>query len=221
MNPRTGRPGSDKITESDIVVPERLTHFGYHQKSENVSIFPEIFLCQFFRKNFFCQKSLFWNLENINERMLFTCFTDRLNLDRNRYEYESTKTKEKWTNDVIAKKYFANFVKSGASYKSFAFEYLRIFKKSTSRSTYHRIKKNADSILGLVTHRTKNATYNRKIDDELKQFERHCRTVIIKCHQRRFAIRLNTTAVAQVMQNEAEKLDFPKNSQYKIFDHGR
>ena len=70
------------------------------------------------------------------------------------------------------KKYFANFVKSGASYKSFAFEYLRIFKKSTSRSTYHRIKKNADSILGLVTHRTKNATYNRKIDDELKQFER-------------------------------------------------
>ena len=46
------------------------------------------------------------------------------------------------------KKYFANFVKSGASYKSFAFEYLRIFKKSTSRSTYHRIKKNADSILG-------------------------------------------------------------------------
>ena len=107
------------------------------------------------------------------------------------------------------KKYFANFVKSGASYKSFAFEYLRIFKKSTSRSTYHRIKKNADSILGLVTHRTKNATYNRKIDDELKQFERHCRTVIIKCHQRRFAIRLNTTAVAQVMQNEAEKFDFP------------
>ena len=98
------------------------------------------------------------------------------------------------------KKYFANFVKSGAFYKSFAFEYLRIFKKSTCRSTYHRIKKNADSILGLETHRTKNSSFNRKIDDELKQFERHCRTVIIKCHQRKFAIKLNTTAVAQVMQ---------------------
>ena len=74
---------------------------------------------------------------------------------------------------IAHKKYFANFIKSGASYRSFAFEHLRIFKKSTSRSTYHRIKKNADSILGLVTHRTKNATYNRKIDDELKLFEQH------------------------------------------------
>ena len=107
------------------------------------------------------------------------------------------------------KKYFANFIKSGASYKSFAFEYLRIFKKSTSRSTYHRIKKNADSILSLVTHRTKNATYNRQNEDELKQFERHCRKVIISCHERKFAIRLNPTAVAQVMENESEKFTFP------------
>jgi len=29
---------------------------------------------------------------------------------------------------IAHKKYFANFIKSGASYKSFAFEYLRIFK---------------------------------------------------------------------------------------------
>ena len=85
------------------------------------------------------------------------------------------------------RKYFANFIKSGASYKSFAFEYLRIFKKSTSRSTYHRIKKNADSILGLVTHRTKNATYNRKNEHELKQFERHCRNVIKSVRSKMFA----------------------------------
>ena len=105
--------------------------------------------------------------------------------------------------------YFANWIKSGAPYKSFAFEYLQIFKKSTSRSTYHRIKKNADSMLGLVTHRTKNATYNRKIDDEFKLFEQHCRKVILNCHQRRYAIRLNVTAVAQVIQNESEKFPFP------------
>ena len=110
---------------------------------------------------------------------------------------------------IAHKKYFANFIKSGASYKSFAFEYLRIFKKPTSRSTYHRIKKNADSILGLVTHRAKNASYNRKNEDELKQFERHCRKVIISCHERKFAIRLNATAVAQVMENESEKFTFP------------
>ena len=110
---------------------------------------------------------------------------------------------------IAHKKYFANFIKSGASYRSFAFEHLRIFKKSTSRSTYHRIKKNADSILGLVTHRTKNATYNRKIDDELKLFEQHCRKVILDCHQRRYAIRLNVTAVARVMQNESEKFTYP------------
>ena len=110
---------------------------------------------------------------------------------------------------IAHKKYFANFIKSGASYKSFAFEYLRIFKKSTSRSTYHRIKKNADSILGLVTHRAKNTSYNRKNEDELKQFERHCRRVIISCHERKFAIRLNATAVAQVMENESEKFTFP------------
>ena len=116
---------------------------------------------------------------------------------------------------IAHKKYFANFIKSGASYKSFAFEYLRIFKKSTSRSTYHRIKKNADSILGLVTHRAKNASYNRKNEDELKQFERHCRKVIISCHERKFAIRLNATAVAQVMENESEKFTI-KNSLRKI-----
>ena len=110
---------------------------------------------------------------------------------------------------IAHKKYFANLIKSGASYKSFAFEYLRIFKKSTSRSTYHRIKKNVDSILGLVTHRTKNGTYNRKNDDELKLFEQHCRKVILNCHQRRYAIRLTVTAVAQVMQNESEKFTFP------------
>ena len=34
---------------------------------------------------------------------------DIINLDRNRYEYESTKTKEKWTNDVIAKKILRQF----------------------------------------------------------------------------------------------------------------
>ena len=43
---------------------------------------------------------------------------------------------------IAHKKYFANFIKSGASDRSFAFEHLRIFKKSTSRSTYHRIQKN-------------------------------------------------------------------------------
>ena len=71
--------------------------------------------------------------------------------------------------------YFANFIKSRASYKSFAFECLRIFKKSTSRSTNHRIKKNTDSILGRITNLTKNSTFNRKNENELKQIMRHCR----------------------------------------------
>ena len=38
------------------------------------------------------------------------------------------------------KKYFANFIKSGGNYKSFWAEYLRIFKKETSRGTFTRLK---------------------------------------------------------------------------------
>ena len=111
---------------------------------------------------------------------------------------------------IAQKKYFANFIKSGASYKSFAAEHLRIFKKSGSRSTYQRIKKNAESLLSLVSHRTKNVTYKRKNEDELKQFEEHCKRIILDCYyKRKYVIRLNVTSVAQIMQNEAEKFTFP------------
>ena len=86
---------------------------------------------------------------------------------------------------------------------------MRTFKKSGSRSTYHRIKKNAESLLSLVSNRTKNTTYNRKNEDELKQFEEHCRRIILDCYKRKYVIRLNVTSVAQIMQNEAEKFTFP------------
>ena len=55
-----------------------------------VSIFPE---------KFFCQKSLFWNLENINGRMLFTCFTDRLKSRQKQiwiWKHQNQREMNKW-----------------------------------------------------------------------------------------------------------------------------
>ena len=45
------------------------------------------------------------------------------------------------------RKYFANFIRSGGNYKSFRAEYLRIFKKETSRSTFARLKRDSEKIL--------------------------------------------------------------------------
>ena len=106
------------------------------------------------------------------------------------------------------KKYFVNFIKSGGNFKSFRAEYLRIFKKETSRSTFARLKRDSEKILAADTHRNKRATYKTENAEEKKMFEQHCVKVILDCHKRRFAIKLSIPLVTQILMNESVKFDY-------------
>ena len=106
------------------------------------------------------------------------------------------------------KKYFVNFIKSGGNFKSFRAEYLRIFKKETSRSTFARLKCDSEKILGADTHRSKRVTYKTENAEEKKEFEQHCVKVILDCHRRRFAIKLSVPLITQILINESVKFDY-------------
>ena len=66
---------------------------------------------------------------------------------------QAPKEKKNEQMSLAHRKYFVNFIRSGGNYKSFRAEYLRIFKKETSRSTFARLKRDSE------THREKRATY--------------------------------------------------------------
>ena len=62
--------------------------------------------------------------------------------------------------------------------------------------------------MNLESHRLKAASYRKNHDDERKTFESHCKQVILDCHRRQFAVKLNVKTVQQVLVNEAEKFTF-------------
>ena len=72
--------------------------------------------------------------------------------------------------------------------------------------------------MNLESHRLKAASYRKNHDDERKTFESHCKQVILDCHRRQFAVKLNVKTVQQVLVNEAEKFTFDwlKKYFYKI-----
>ena len=107
------------------------------------------------------------------------------------------------------KKYFCKFIKDGANWNSFKVEFKQKMKRTTSRSTYYRLKRDADLILGTVTHRAKRANFHRKNEEEIKIFESHCRDAILACHQRRYVIKLTEATVTEIMMREATKFNYP------------
>ena len=117
------------------------------------------------------------------------------------------------------KKYFCKYIKDGATWNSFKVEFKTKMKRQTSRSTYQRLKKDADSILETVTHRAKRANYKTKNEEEKKKFESHCKDVILACHQRRFVIKLSEASVADIMMREALKFDFPWLKELQFHKH--
>jgi len=60
---------------------------------------------------------------------------------------QAPKEKRNEQMSLAHRKYFVNFIRSGGNYKSFRAEYLRIFKKETSRSTFTRLKRDSEKIL--------------------------------------------------------------------------
>ena len=105
-------------------------------------------------------------------------------------------------NEVMSmahRKHFARMITNGADYKEINLEHSRLLKKPLSRTTYQRFKSQSSVILTGERHRKKNRDYKMKHDDERRVFEQHCRKVLLDCHKRRFAIKLNTTTVSQII----------------------
>ena len=100
---------------------------------------------------------------------------------------QAPKEKRNEQMSLAHRKYFVNFIRSGGSYKSFRAEYLRIFKKETSRSTFTRLKRDSEKILNAETHREKRATYITENHEEKKLFEKHCVKIITDCYKRKYA----------------------------------
>ena len=114
-------------------------------------------------------------------------------------------------NEVMSmahRKHFARMITNGADYKEINLEHSRLLNKTISRSTYHRIKCQSGVILTSETHRKKNREYKMKHDDERRVFEQHCKTTLLECHRRKFAIKLNATTVTQIMVNESSKFNY-------------
>ena len=103
-------------------------------------------------------------------------------------------------------------VYSGGPKKGFCVDlsaqYLRIFKKETSRSTFARLKRDSEKILNAETHREKRATYITENHEEKKLFEKHCVKVITDCYKRKYAIKLSETLVTQILINEKASFDY-------------
>ena len=59
---------------------------------------------------------------------------------------QAPKEKRNEQMSLAHRKYLVNFIRSGGNYKSFRAEYLRIFKKETSRSTFARLKRDSEKI---------------------------------------------------------------------------
>ena len=59
---------------------------------------------------------------------------------------QAPKEKRNEQMSLAHRKYLVNFIRSGGNYKSFRAEYLRIFKKETSRSTFTRLKRDSEKI---------------------------------------------------------------------------
>ena len=122
---------------------------------------------------------------------------------------QAPKEKRNEQMSLAHRKYFVNFIRSGGNYKSFRAEYLRIFKKETSRSTFARLKRDSEKILNAETHREKRATYITENHEEKKLFEKHCVKVITDCYKRNYAIKLSETLVTQILINEKASFDYP------------
>ena len=58
------------------------------------------------------------------------------------------------------------------------------------------------------SHRLKATSYRKKHDDERKTWESHCKQVILDCHRRTFAVKLNVKTVQQVLINESKNFQF-------------
>ena len=122
---------------------------------------------------------------------------------------QAPKEKRNEQMSLAHRKYFVNFIRSGGSYKSFRAEYLRIFKKETSRSTFTRLKRDSEKILNAETHREKRATYITENHEEKKLFEKHCVKIITDCYKRKYAIKLSVALVTQILINESASFDYP------------
>ena len=89
---------------------------------------------------------------------------------KNKMQAPKEKRNEQMT--LAHRKYFVNFIRSGGNYKSFRAEYLRIFKKETSRSTFTRLKRDSEKILNAETHREKRVKiwmFDQRITDSRLQ----------------------------------------------------
>ena len=73
---------------------------------------------------------------------------------------QAPKEKKNEQMSLAHRKYFVNFIRSGGNYKSFRAEYLRIFKKETSRSTFARLKRDSEKILN--TEKRERRIYHRE-----------------------------------------------------------
>ena len=123
----------------------------------------------------------------------------------------SAKVPKEKRNEIMTlsdRKHFAAMIQNGAKYKEILAEHLRIFKKTISRRTYQRIKRDSESILASTSHRLKTASYQTKHGDEKKSFELHCKQVLLDCQKQKFDMTLNVPTVQQVLFNEAKKFDY-------------
>ena len=133
-----------------------------------------------FHENFCPKKGFFIIFEKLWSDCL--ALIQRLsdqNLDKFKMRTKTPKAKKNEIMTLEHRKYFANMIQSGAKYREVLNEHLRIFKKTISKSTYHRIKKDASVILAMASHRLKTASYRRQHEDEKKEFESHCKSVIL------------------------------------------
>ena len=167
---------------------------------------------QDFSRNF-CRKLQFFKVSRSFECLIFPGLTtirlkSRQKSRKIKMRSHAPKVKRNETMTLSDRKHFAAMIRSGAKYREVLKEHLRIFKKTIrqvfksidnfvkskptnqsvwkllSESTYRRIKRNAESILNLESHRLKAASYRKNHDDERKTFESHCKQVILYCHRR-------------------------------------
>ena len=103
------------------------------------------------------------------------------------------------------KKYFCNLINSGASWLSFNAEHKRIFKRTSSRSTFQRLKRDSKTILEASTHRAKRINYKTKNLEEKNEFELHVKETILNCYRRQFVIKLTEEMVHEILITEAKK----------------
>ena len=118
---------------------------------------------------------------------------------------KASKEKRNQNMTLSDRKHFATMIREGAKYKEILAEHLRMFKKTISRRTYQRIKRDSESIIASNSHRLKTASYRTKHGDEKKSFELHCKQVILDCDRQ---MTLNVPTIQEVLLNEVKKFNY-------------